>query len=251
MSDANLPRLLSNKVPAAGQFQRSDHVSSHLANLMDQCRASDAAAALIPWFCDVLAFNKSRRDYFGDLSRFLSVMQSQGVHPYNVNGDHVRLYKEAMKEQGKKTSSIARALSVIRGTYEQFGKKGLVPWDVVGDIQAVASPKVNKNTTPNLTEKQAIALLHAPDKSTLLGLRDHALLFTYFKTACRCTAITRATIGDLERSDTEWFLIVKEKGGSERRMPLLEAAKPILEWIERSGISFDDPAHPPVHSLGE
>ncbi len=120
----------------------------------------------------------------------------------------------------------------------------MVAWDVVGDIQAVKSPKVNKNTTPNLTEQQAIALLHAPDKSTLLGLRDHAILFTYFKTACRCSAITAATIGDLERTDTDWFLNVKEKGGTERRMPLLEAAKPIHEWVEESGIELDDPSHP-------
>jgi site-specific recombinase XerD len=175
---------------------------------MQQCEASEAAAALIPWFCDVLTSPKSRRDYYGDLSRFLSVMRQQGVHPYNVTGDHVRLYKEAMKEQGNKAATIARALSVIRGTYEQFGKKGLVDWQTIGDIQAVKTPKVDKGTTPSLSEKEAIALLHAPDKSTLIGLRDHAMLFAYFKTACRFAAIANAKVGDLERTDTEWFLLV-------------------------------------------
>ena len=41
-------------------------------------------------------------------------------------------------------------MDVIRGTYERFGKKGLVPSNPVGDIQAVTSPRVDKNTTPAL-----------------------------------------------------------------------------------------------------
>ena len=80
-----------------------------------------------------------------------------------------------MVQAERKPATIARALSVIRGTYEQFGKKGLVPWNVVGDIQAVTSPRVDKNTTPGMSEQEACRLLHAPDTSTLLGLRDHAL----------------------------------------------------------------------------
>ncbi|CAN0453628.1 unnamed protein product, partial [Hapterophycus canaliculatus] len=126
----------------------------------------------------------------------------------------------------------------------QFGKKGLVPWERVGDIQAVQSPRVTKNTTPNLSEKEACDLLHAPDENTVLGVRDHALLFTYFKTACRCTAIAAATVGDLERTDTDWFIVVKEKGKKERRLPLLEAAPAILRWLDRAGIPLDDLDHP-------
>ena len=201
-----IPKPQHKSPPSA--FAKADQIQSHVGSLMQQCEASEAAAALIPWFCDVLTSPKSRRDYYGDLSRFLSVMRQQGVHPYNVTGDHVRLYKEAMKEQGNKAATIARALSVIRGTYEQFGKKGLVDWQTIGDIQAVKTPKVDKGTTPSLSEKEAIALLHAPDKSTLIGLRDHAMLFAYFKTACRFAAIANAKVGDLERTDTEWFLLV-------------------------------------------
>jgi integrase/recombinase XerD len=197
-------------------------VSQCVDHLMQQCGASEAAAALIPWFCDALTSPKSRRDYFGDLSCFLSVMRQQGVHPYNVTGDHVRLYKEAMKEHGNKAATVARALSVIRGTYEQFGKKGLVDWQTIGDIQAVKTPKVDKGTTASLSEKEAIALLHAPDKTTLIGLRDHAMLFVYFKTACRFAAIANAKVGDLERTDTDWYLVVDEKGGKQRRLALLE-----------------------------
>ena len=237
-------RTFKPSVPTVNEFQGSSSVAKQVERLLRNCEANEASAALVPWFCDVLTSPKSRRDYFGDLSRFLSVMRQQGVHAYNVTGDHVRLYKEAMKEQGLKTATIARALSVIRGTYEQFGKKGLVSWQVVGDIQAVKTPRVDKGTTPSLSEKEAVALLHAPDKSTIIGLRDHALLFVYFKTACRFAAIANAKVGDLERTDTDWYLVVREKGSNQRRMPLLESASAILTWLRAAGIDLEDKNHP-------
>jgi integrase/recombinase XerD len=225
-------------------FERSAQVSDHVGSLLAECQANEAAAAIIPWFCDALPSPKSRKDYFGDMQAFFRAMQAQAVHPLHVTGDHVRLYKEALTESGMKSASISRALSVIRGTYQQFGKKGLAPWDRVGDIQAVESPRVEKNTTPSLSEIEACRLLHAPDETTVIGIRDHAILFTYFKTACRFAAIANARIGDLERTDTDWFIVVREKGRKQRRLPLLEAAAPILLWLDVAGISFGDAEHP-------
>jgi len=176
----------------ADDFTTREQVSGVLGGLLAECNANKAGAALIPWFCDALPSPKSRRDYQRDLREFFGHMADIGTHPYEVTGDHVRLYKEALVQAGKRPASIARALSVVRGTYEQFGKKGLVPWNQVGDIQAVTAPHVEKNTTPMIGEEDACRMLHAPDTETVIGCRDHALLFTYFKTACRSSAIARA-----------------------------------------------------------
>ena len=69
------------------------------------------------------------------------------------------------------------------------------------------------------------------------------MLFTYFKTAARSSAIGQAKVGSLERSDSEWYIVVKEKRGKVRRLALLEAAPAVLEWIAVAGIG-DDPEHP-------
>ena len=236
--------LFGRKLTQLADFQKTAELSEQVGSLLAQCEASEAASALIPWFCDVLASPKSRLDYFGDLARFFTAMKQQGIHPFDINGDHVRLYKEVLLERGFKPTSVSRALSVIRGAYEQFGKKGFVSWQTIGDIQSVKSPSVNKNTTPNLSEAEAIKLLHSPDKESVLGIRDHAILFVYFKTACRCSAITQAKVGDLERTDTDWYLVVNEKGDKQRRLALLESAAAILSWLDVSGIGFVDPSHP-------
>lgn len=211
-------------------------------------RGDDPAAALVPWVCDRLPSPNSRRAYFRNLAAFVRHLRSVGVDPLAVTGDDVRLYKAALQQSGRSSASIAHVLSVLRGTYEQFGKRGLVEWDRVRDIQAVTSPRVEKNTTPALSEAEARRLLHAPDTSTLVGLRDHALLFVFFKTACRCSAVAGANVGHLERTDVDYYLLVREKGNKRQRKALLEAAPAVLAYLEAAGIrdEFDGPLFRPI-----
>ena len=104
----------------------------------------------------------SRQAYGHDLAAFLRTMQEQGIDPLHVTGDHVRMYKAALQAAGQSATTIARLLSVLRGAYQQVGSHGLLPWDQVRDIQAIESPRVEKNTTPVLSEIEAKKLLHAP-----------------------------------------------------------------------------------------
>ncbi len=49
-------------------------------------------------------------------------------HPLEVIADHVKLYKRALVEAGMTPATVARRLSVLRGTYKQLAAKGLVSW---------------------------------------------------------------------------------------------------------------------------
>lgn len=209
------------------------------------------SSALVPWVCERLPSPHSRRAYLSDLADFLSQMRNQGIDPLSVTGDDLRIYRAALLAAGKSTATVGRVLSVLRGTYQQFGKRGIVRWDQVQDIQAVESPRVDRNTTPALSEQEAVRLLHMPDTSTIIGLRDHALLFTFFKTACRCAAVANACVGHIERTDTDYYLAVWEKGrgGKKRqRKALLEAAPAIRSYIAAAGIveDIDGPLFRPV-----
>ena len=134
------------------------------------------AGALVPWICDALLSNHSVKAYGRDLMDFLRQMQSQGVTPLEVTADHVKCYKRALLEAGLKSATVARRLSVLRGTYKQLATKGLVSWETAQDIAAVKAPGVQKNSTLSLTERQAISLLEAIPTETLQGIRDLALM---------------------------------------------------------------------------
>ena len=77
-------------------------------------------------------------------------MHDQGVNPLDVTADHVKLYKRALLEAGRTSATVARRLSVLRGTYKQLAAKGMVSWVTAQDIAAVQAPSVQKNATPSL-----------------------------------------------------------------------------------------------------
>ena len=237
-------------IVAVGDLTTDEKVAAFLSRLLPVTKDGKhgPVAALLPWVCDRLPSPHSRRAYASDLATFVSQMRERGIDPLQVTGDDLRVYKAALLAAGQTTATVARSLSVLRGTYQQFGKRGLIPWEHVRDIQSVESPRVEKNTTPCLSQQEAINLLHAPDTSTVLGLRDHALLFVYFKTAARCSAVRNARIGDIERTDFDWYLVVREKGGKTQRKALLEAAPAVLAYIDAAGIrdDFEGPLFRPV-----
>src|SRR6516225_9762200 len=112
--------------------------------------ANITAGALVPWICDALLSNHSVKAYGRDLMDFLRHMQAQGVDPLDVTADHVKVYKRALLEAGKTSATVARRLSVLRGTYEQLAAKGLAEdghqrrhpdWGVDARGQGVCRPR--------------------------------------------------------------------------------------------------------------
>ena len=197
------------------------------------------AGALVPWICDALLSNHSVKAYGRDLMDFLRHMQSHGVTPLEVTADHVKLYKRALLEAGRTSATVARRLSVLRGTYKQLATKGLISWETAQDIGAVKAPSVQKNSTPSLTQRQAVAMLEAIPSDTLQGIRDLALMSVFFLTGCRVSAVTGACVGHLETDGVEHYLHVTEKRNRKRRKILLDAARPVLQYVNRAGIGED------------
>ena len=214
--------FLEGDAPAAAK------VEAFLARALE-ATGSDApstAGALVPWICDALLSNHSVKAYGRDLMDFVRHMQAQGVDPLHVTADHVKMYKRALLEAGLKSATVARRLSVLRGTYHQLAAKGLVSWETAQDIAAVKAPGVQKNSTPSLTEKQAIRLLEAIPSDTLQGIRDLALMSVFFLTGCRVSAMVAACVGHLETDGVEHYLHVTEKRNKKRRKILLDSRGP-------------------------
>ena len=225
--------FLEGDAPAAAK------VEAFLAQAFAATGSASPAQALVPWICDALLSNHSVKAYGRDLMDFLRHMQAQGVMPLEVTADHVKLYKRALLEAGRTSATVARRLSVIRGAYKELAAKGLVPWETAQDIGAVKAPGVQKNSTPSLTQRQAISMLEAIPTDTLQGIRDLALMSVFFITGCRVSAVTSACVGHLETDGVEHYLHVTEKRNKKRRKILLDAARPVLAYLSRAGIGED------------
>src|SRR3954451_5605385 len=224
-----------------GDAPAAEKVEAFLANALAATGgdAPTTAGALVPWICDALLSNHSVKAYGRDLMDFLRHMQAQGVTPLEVTADHIKMYKRALLEAGRTSATVARRLSVLRGTYKQLAAKGLISWETAQDIGAVKAPGVQKNSTPYLTKLQAVSLLEAIPADTLQGIRDLALMSVFFITGCRVSAVTSACVGHLETDGVEHFLHVTEKRNKKRRKILLDAARPLLSYVPRAGIGED------------
>ena len=224
-----------------GDAPAADKVQAFLARALEATGDGSAtvAEALVPWICDALLSNHSVKAYGRDFMDFVRHMQAQGVTPLEVTADHVKLYKRALLDAGMTSATVARCLSVLRGAYEQLAAKGIVSWETAQDIAAVKAPGVQKNATPSLTQKQAIALLQAIPTDSLQGIRDLALMSVFFLTGCRVSAVTGVCVGHLETDGVEHYLNVTEKRNKKRRKILLDAARPVLAYVARAGIKDD------------
>lgn len=114
------------------------------------------------------------------------------------------------------------------------------------------APPVAENSTPALTSQQAVALLEAIPRGTLQGIRDLAMLHTFFITGCRVSAITRACAGHLEYDGVEHYLHVTEKRNKRARKILLDAARLIFDYLKAAGIrdDIDGPLFRPLRRDG-
>lgn len=223
-----------------GDAPAADKVAAFLANALQSVGPGPVpSAALVPWICDALQSDHSIKAYGRDLADFLRHMQLQGVTGLDVTADHVKLYKRALLEAGMSTATVARRLSVLRGAYEQFAAKGLISWETARGIGAVRVTGVQKNSTPSLTQRQAISLLESIPTDTLQGIRDLALMSVFFMTGCRVSAVVGACVGHLETDGVEHYLHVTEKRNKKRRKILLDAARPVLAYVARAGIAGD------------
>ena len=190
-----------------GDAPAADKVEAFLTNALEASGgAATVAGALVPWICDALLSNHSVKAYGRDFMDFVRRMQAQGVTPLEVTADHVKVYKRALLEDGMTSATVARRLSVLRGAYEQLAAKGLVSWETAQDIAAIKAPGVQKNATPSLTQKQAVALLEAIPADTLQGIRDLAMMSVFFLTGCRVSAVTGACVGHLETDGVDHYV---------------------------------------------
>jgi site-specific recombinase XerD len=232
-------------VPERGAFLEgegpvADKVEAFLAAALAATSGPELAArALVPWMCDVLLSEHSLKAYGRDLVDFARHMEAQGIDPLLVTADHVKLYKRALLEAGLQRTTVARRLSVLRGAYRQLAAKGLVSWETAQAIAAIPAPGVEKNSTPSLTQRQAVALLEAIPADTLQGVRDFALMSVFFMTGCRVSAVVAACVGHLETDGVEHYLNVTEKRHKKRRKILLDAARAVRAYLDRAGIAGD------------
>ena len=79
---------------------------------------------------------------------------------------------------------------------------------------------MKKKETEFLTEEETQAILRVPDRRTLQGKRDYAILLTLITTGLRKAELCNLKVGDLKTYRNQAVVDVIGKGKKFRRIPL-------------------------------
>ena len=98
-------------------------------------------------------------------------------------------------------------------------------------IHAIPMKKTDQPLASYLTREELVALLDAPDRSTMSGLRDRAMLHLAFAAALRVSELVTLRVDQLDQQ-TQASIQVMGKGRRERVLPLWKETARILKiWL--------------------
>ena len=99
---------------------------------------------------------------------------------------------------------------------------------------------MKKGRTPVLDREEARTLLSSIDTSTLVGLRDRALIGIMIYTFARVGAVLQMNVGDHFSQGRRGWVRLHEKGGKEHEAPCISKLEAYLdEYIAVAGIQED------------
>jgi site-specific recombinase XerC len=148
---------------------------------------------------------------------------------------HVAAYIEALGKDFEKPT-VKQHLAAIRMLFD---------WLVTGQIVAtnpahsVRGPKhvVKTGKTTVLDVGQARKLLDSIDTSTVVGLRDRALISVMTFAFARIGAVVAMRVEDYYPKGKRWWVRLHEKGGKRHEMPAHHNLEAYLDaYIEAAGI---------------
>jgi integrase len=151
----------------------------------------------------------------------------------------VSAWRVSLEDRGLGSSSIIIRMSAIRKLAAEAADNGLLAPELAAGISRVKSAKTQGIRTGNwLSQKQAQALLSAPDISTLRGLRNRAILAVLLGCGLRRSEVAALTFAHLQQRDGRWCIVdLVGKHGRVRTAPMPTWVKVAIDaWASTAGV---------------
>jgi site-specific recombinase XerD len=200
---------------------------------------AQAAKRFIEYFAANIRNPNTRRAYLHAVLEFSAWSEAQNlIGIVDIEPLHVAAYIELLGKRLAKPS-VKQHLAAIRMLFD---------WLVVGQVVAtnpaapVRGPKytVRKGKTPVLAQEEARELLDSLSASTVVALRDRALIATMIYTFGRVGAVGKMRVEDYYTQGRRGWVRLHEKGGKRHEMPCNHNLEAYLDaYIAAAGIAED------------
>src|SRR5579872_3064852 len=152
----------------------------------------------------------------------------------------VSAWRVSLEDRRLGSSSIIIRMSAIRKLAAEAADNGLLAPELAAGIQRVKSVKSTGVRMGNwLSQRQAQALLSAPDISTVRGLRDRAILAVLLGCGLRRSEVAALTFAHVQQRDGRWCIVdLVGKHGRVRTMPMPTWVKVAIDsWTSAAGVA--------------
>ncbi|MDD5638476.1 MAG: tyrosine-type recombinase/integrase [Candidatus Pacebacteria bacterium] len=199
----------------------------------------------IPDFLDYCEVEKGLSDntqenykrYLDKFREWLKYKNLSNIKPHELTPQHIWDYRLYLSRYiNPKTK---KGLDKTTQNYYLIALRGFLSYFVAKDINSIppdkiALPKPDKKTKTIkfLTLDQVAKLLEAPDTTNIIGLRDRAILETFFSTGLRIQELTSLNVEQFKNIEDkdELELGIIGKGGVPRTVYFSKRA---LFWIKK------------------
>jgi len=201
-----------------------------------------ATRRFLEFFAAAIRNRNTRTAYLHAAGRFFAWCERHHIGQLaDIEPLHVAAYIEALGKDFEKPT-VKQHLAAIRMLFD---------WLVTGQVVAtnpahsVRGPKhvVKTGKTTVLDADQARKLLDSIDTSTLVGLRDRALISVMTFAFARVGAVVAMRVEDYYPMGKRWWVRLHEKGGKRHEMPAHHNLEAYLDaYLDAARIREDDKA---------
>jgi site-specific recombinase XerD len=198
---------------------------------------SEVWAGLKTLVLDSVASRHSKRAYRGGLDAFLSWYRAEFRGP--ISKAVVYAYKVELERSGLSASTINQRLAAIRKLVSEAADNGLISGELAAGVAKVkGTPRHGVRIGNWLDRQQAEQLLNAPDRCTITGKRDRAILAVLIGCGLRRSEAAGLDFQHMQRREGRWVIVdLIGKHGRIRSVPMPNEAKVAIdEWTSAAEI---------------
>ena len=188
---------------------------------------------------DSLVNSKTRKTYSGHLNLFFKWWDKSGRLP--MSKSLIQSYRRHLQEDTDLApGTINVRLASIRKMIRELADNGKIDHflaDAIGRVRSLKDKGVRVGNW--LSVEEANKLLKKPDISTLIGLRDRAMLAIMLGTGLRESEMVLLTFEHLQQREGRWVILnIKGKGSKIRTIPMPQWTKDAIDaWTRAAGIN--------------
>lgn len=194
------------------------------------------AKRFLEFFTVTIRNPNTRAAYARACVYFLDWCHQRGLTLHTIEPMHVAAYIEKLTKE-REPQTVKQHLAAIRMLFDWLVIGQSVPFNPAASVKG-PSYSYKKGKTPILDEGGMKQLLDGIDTSTVVGLRDRALIALMFYSFGRVTAAIAMDVKDYYPRGKRYFVGLREKGGKYHEVPVHHKAEEYLDaYIQAAGLS--------------